>query len=90
MPSPCVPLSAGLRVLAFPCNQFGAQEPWTIDDIASHVRQTYDVQFEIFDKVKCRSHPLTRKVDVNGQNAHPLFKWLKKQVGLQDITWNFQ
>ena len=72
----------GLVVLGFPCNQFGAQEPGTSDDIASFCQLNYGVTF-----------PLYEKVDVNGPNAHPLFRWLTSVapgvLGTRAIKWNF-
>uniref|UniRef100_A0ACD6B6X0 Glutathione peroxidase 4b n=1 Tax=Oncorhynchus kisutch TaxID=8019 RepID=A0ACD6B6X0_ONCKI len=72
----------GLRILGFPCNQFGGQEPGTEVEIKEFVKQ-FDVQFDMFSKI-----------DVNGDSAHPLFKWLKEQpkgkgtLG-NNIKWNF-
>ncbi|KAL4111177.1 hypothetical protein PRIC1_002858 [Phytophthora ramorum] len=71
----------GFTVLGFPCNQFGAQEPGTAEEILKFTREKYHVTF-----------PLFTKVDVNGDNAHPLFKFLKKQLDgfvTNDIKWNF-
>ncbi|MEY4268945.1 MAG: hypothetical protein RLZZ58_161 [Pseudomonadota bacterium] len=72
----------GFEVLAFPCNQFGAQEPGDAAEIANFCSLTYDVSF-----------PLMAKVDVNGSNADPLFTYLKKQqagfLGTSGIKWNF-
>jgi len=72
----------GLVVLAFPCNQFGAQEPGDAAEIASFCSLSYDVGFPLFDKV-----------EVNGGQAHPLFEWLKAQapglLGSRAIKWNF-
>lgn len=70
----------GLRILAFPCNQFGGQEPGTHDEILQFTKKR-DVKFDLFEKV-----------DVNGDDAHPLWKFLKKSQGgtLGDfIKWNF-
>uniref|UniRef100_A0A1B6MRQ9 Glutathione peroxidase n=2 Tax=Graphocephala atropunctata TaxID=36148 RepID=A0A1B6MRQ9_9HEMI len=70
----------GLRILAFPCNQFGGQEPGTNADICTFVSK-FNAKFDFFDKV-----------DVNGDNAHPLWKYLKHKQGgtLGDaIKWNF-
>ncbi|XP_015171953.1 PREDICTED: probable phospholipid hydroperoxide glutathione peroxidase [Polistes dominula] len=67
--------SSGLKILAFPSNQFGGQEPGTSQDILNFVKK-YNVTFDMFEKV-----------DVNGNNAHPLWKWLTKQDG--NIKWNF-
>jgi glutathione peroxidase len=75
----------GLVVLGFPCNQFGAQEPGTEEEIAQFCELNYGVSFPIF-----------AKIDVNGPDAHPLYKFLRKQksgilgaVGLDSIKWNF-
>ena len=60
----------GLRILAFPCNQFGGQEPGSSEDIKNFVKQ-YNVTFDMFEKI-----------DVNGSKEHPLFTYLKnKQAG---------
>jgi glutathione peroxidase-family protein len=66
-------------VLAFPCNQFGEQEPNPDEEIKKQVTQKFGVTF-----------PLMSKIDVNGPKAHPLFKFLKKQLGGGDIKWNFE
>ncbi len=72
----------GLNVLAFPCNQFGNQEPGTNAEIAEFARSTYDVDF-----------PMFAKIDVNGDDAAPLYQWLRAQAadeeGNADIGWNF-
>lgn len=72
----------GVEVLAFPCNQFGAQEPGDEKEIASFCSLNYGVSF-----------PMFAKVDVNGENAHPLYKFLKKEkkglAGSEAIKWNF-
>jgi glutathione peroxidase len=72
----------GLVILGFPCNQFGAQEPGSEDDIASFCELNYGVTF-----------PLFAKVDVNGPSAHPLFQALKAAapglLGSEGIKWNF-
>ena len=72
----------GFAVLAFPCNQFGAQEPGDSEEIASFCRLTYDVTFPVF-----------AKIDVNGADAAPLFRHLKKSakgvLGSEAIKWNF-
>lgn len=72
----------GVTVLGFPCNQFGAQEPGTADDIGAFCEKNYGVTF-----------PLFAKIDVNGNGTHPLFAALKKQapglLGTQAIKWNF-
>ncbi|XP_060520010.1 uncharacterized protein LOC132698128 [Cylas formicarius] len=72
--------SKGLRILAFPCNQFGGQEPGSNEEICEFVSKR-NVNFDMFDKV-----------NVNGSDAHPLFKYLKYKQGgtLGDfIKWNF-
>ncbi len=72
----------GLAVLGFPCNQFGNQEPGSNDDVAQFCEINYGVTF-----------PMFAKVDVNGNDAHPLFQWLKKQtpglLGSEGVKWNF-
>jgi glutathione peroxidase len=72
----------GLAVLGFPCNQFGAQEPGDEAEIANFCSLTYDVSF-----------PMFAKVDVNGDNTHPLFQFLKVAkpglLGTEGIKWNF-
>lgn len=71
----------GLVVIGFPCNQFGSQDPGTNDEIGAFCQKNYGVSF-----------PMMAKVDVNGADAHPVFKWLKDQKGglLTDgIKWNF-
>ncbi|MEB3204334.1 MAG: glutathione peroxidase [Candidatus Sericytochromatia bacterium] len=72
----------GLVVLGFPCNQFGAQEPGSPEDIANFCSVNYGVTF-----------PMFAKVDVNGDAAHPLFQHLKRAqkgiLGTEAIKWNF-
>lgn len=72
----------GFEILAFPCNQFGSQEPGDNEEIRSFCKLNYDVTFPIFDKV-----------DVNGENTHPIYKYLKENVkgilNSKDIKWNF-
>ena len=72
----------GFSVLGFPCNQFGAQEPGDAAEIANFCSLTYDVTF-----------PVYAKIDVNGDNAAPLFEALKKAapgvLGSKGIKWNF-
>jgi glutathione peroxidase len=71
----------GFTVLAFPCNQFGRQESGTNQEIKEFVKQ-YNVSFPMFDKI-----------NVNGPEAHPLYKWLKDvlpgSLGIKGIKWNF-
>ncbi len=72
----------GLQVLGFPCNQFGRQDPGSNDDIQSFCQVNYGVSF-----------PMFAKLDVNGRNAHPLFRFLKTEakgtLGTEAIKWNF-
>ena len=72
----------GFTVLAFPCNQFSAQEPGDAEEIAGFCKLNYDVTF-----------PLFAKIDVNGPSAHPLYEYLKGQklgfAGTRSIKWNF-
>lgn len=72
----------GLAVLGFPCNQFGAQEPGTAQEIGSFCEKNYGVTFPIF-----------ARVDVNGPNVHPLYRFLKQAkpgiFGTERIKWNF-
>lgn len=71
----------GFEVLGFPCNQFGGQEPGTNEEIKSFCTSYYSVTF-----------PMFAKIEVNGENADPLYKYLKsEQTGLitDDIKWNF-
>ncbi len=70
-------------MLAFPCNQFGAQEPGTDEEILEFATSTYDVNFPMFSKI-----------EVNGDGAAPLYKLLKQaqpsDADSPDITWNFE
>ena len=72
----------GLAVLGFPCNQFGKQEPGGAQEIASFCQKNYGVSFQMFDKI-----------EVNGENAHPLYQWLTREapgvLGTEAIKWNF-
>jgi len=71
----------GLEILAFPCNQFGRQEPGTDAEIRGFCERNYAVTF-----------PLFSKIEVNGEGAHPLYKYLKSEAkGLlgDNIKWNF-
>ena len=71
----------GLVILGFPCNQFGNQEPGDSKDIAEGCLLNYGVSFPMFSKV-----------EVNGKNAHPVFKYLKHELGGifgSSIKWNF-
>lgn len=72
----------GLEILAFPCNQFGRQEPGNEKMIQEFCELNFGVSF-----------PLHSKIDVNGNNAHPLFQYLKDEArgifGSRKIKWNF-
>ena len=72
----------GLEVLGFPCNQFGAQEPGSNEEVKSFCDVNYNVSFKMFNKI-----------DVNGSDASPLFKFLKHEspgiMGTEAIKWNF-
>ena len=72
----------GFLVLGFPCNQFGSQEPGTESEIKNFCETNYSVKF-----------PLFSKIDVNGSQAHPLYKFLEKAkpgiLGTEGIKWNF-
>ncbi len=72
----------GLVVVGFPCNQFGEQDAGSNDEIASFCQLNYGVSF-----------PMMAKVDVNGDAAHPLWKWLAREapglLGSKSIKWNF-
>jgi glutathione peroxidase len=71
----------GFLVLGFPCNQFAGQEPGTADQIAAICRRNYGVSF-----------PMFAKIEVNGDEAHPLYKWLRTEddvPGGEEIEWNF-
>jgi len=72
----------GFMVLAFPCNQFGAQEPGTEAEIMQFCSTKYDVTFPMFSKL-----------EVNGPSRHPLYAWLTAQAtapdGAGDVKWNF-
>jgi len=72
----------GLTVLAFPCNQFGRQERGSADEIGEFCDKNFHVTF-----------PVMGKVNVNGEQAEPIWQWLKAQapgvLGTQSIKWNF-
>lgn len=72
--------SQGFEVLAFPCNQFGAQEPGSDAEIKKFA-EAYGVKFPMFSKI-----------DVNGPNTHPFYKYMKETKGSfpsSDLKWNF-
>ena len=72
----------GFEILAFPCNQFGSQEPGTATEIQEFCQLNYKVSFPMFEKI-----------EVNGNDAHPLYDCLKSQakglLGSTSIKWNF-
>ena len=72
----------GFEVLAFPCNQFGGQEPGNAEEIEQFCKVNFGLTF-----------PLMQKVDVNGADASPLFDWMKREapglMGSKAIKWNF-
>jgi glutathione peroxidase len=72
----------GLEILGFPCNQFGAQEPGSAEQIQNFCSTNYGVTFPMFEKT-----------DVNGDGSHPLYLYLKDQapgiLGTTGIKWNF-
>jgi glutathione peroxidase len=72
----------GLVVLGFPCNQFGSQDPGSNEEIASFCQLNFGVSF-----------PMMAKIDVNGAQAHPLYRWLTAEapglLGSKAIKWNF-
>jgi glutathione peroxidase len=72
----------GFVVLGFPCNQFGGQEPGSAAEIGAFCQKNYGVTFPMFEKI-----------DVNGDDAHPLYRWLKQSapgvLGSERIKWNF-
>jgi len=74
--------SRGLVVLGFPCNQFGAQDSGSNEEIGAFCQRNYGVSFQMMEKI-----------DVNGAEAHPLYKWLAAEapglLGSKAIKWNF-
>jgi len=74
--------NSGFSVLGFPCNQFGGQEPGSESDIAEFCSLNYQVTF-----------PMFAKIEVNGEAAHPLYRYLKSEakglLGTEAIKWNF-
>ncbi len=72
----------GFEVLGFPCNQFGKQEPGDAAQIGSFCEKNFGVTFPLFEKI-----------EVNGANAHPLYRWLTGEapgvLGIEAIKWNF-
>jgi len=75
----------GFEILGFPCNQFGGQEPGVAGEIEAFCKENYDVSFPMFEKI-----------EMNGANAHPLYRYLKEcrpgllgVIGASGIKWNF-
>ena len=72
----------GFEIMAFPCNQFGGQEPGSADEIAEFCKVNFGLSF-----------PVMGKIDVNGANETPLYAWLKGEapglMGTKGIKWNF-
>jgi len=72
----------GLEILAFPCNQFGGQEPGSSEEIQQFCDLNYKTSFPLFEKI-----------EVNGENSHPLYQYLKIEqkgiLGTEAIKWNF-
>lgn len=72
----------GFEVIAFPCNQFGGQEPGSADEIAEFCKVNFGLSF-----------PLMGKIEVNGAGADPLYDWLKTEapgvMGTKSVKWNF-
>ena len=72
----------GLMVIAFPCNQFGSQEPGSNEEIAEQCELSFHTTFQMMSKI-----------DVNGTTAHPLYQWLTNEapglLGSEAIKWNF-
>jgi glutathione peroxidase len=72
----------GLMVVAFPCNQFGSQEPGSNEEIAQQCEMSFNTTFQMMSKI-----------DVNGNTAHPLYQWLTSEapglLGSEVIKWNF-
>ncbi len=71
--------SDSVIVIAFPCNQFGNQEPGTNQEIKNFCTSVYGITF-----------PISQKVEVNGPNTHPIYKHCKDITGRGDIGWNFE
>lgn len=71
----------GLRILAFPCNDFGEQEPGTMEEIEQFCSVNYGVSFQLFQKIHCL-----------GPDRHPLYVWLvsRAEPPHEDVKWNFE
>jgi glutathione peroxidase len=68
----------GLVIIGFPCNQFGNQEPGTDAEIKEFCQTNYGVDFL-----------MSTKIDVNGENAHPIYKYLLSEAKVEKVDWNF-
>jgi len=83
LPTDLKPSHPDFEILAFPCNQFGNQDPGSNDDIQSFCQLNYGVSF-----------PVLGKTDVNGASTEPVWEWMKSSkpgiMGLQRIKWNFE
>jgi len=71
--------SDSVVVLGFPCNQFGNQEPGTTEEIKAFCTNIYGITF-----------PISQKVEVNGPNAHEIYKYCKDSANVTNIGWNFE
>ena len=71
--------SDSVVVIGFPCNQFGNQEPGTTEEIKAFCTNIYGITF-----------PISQKVEVNGPNAHIVYKYCKENAGVTNIGWNFE
>lgn len=73
-------LGKDFEIIGFPCNQFANQEPGTDEEIANFCKTNFDVTFQ-----------LSSKIDVNGENAHPIYKYLRSVAkNEEEISWNFE
>jgi glutathione peroxidase len=68
-----------LVVIGFPCNQFGEQEPGTDEEIKNFCSTNYSVTF-----------PISKKIEVNGPNTHPIYSYCKEVTSVNNISWNFE
>jgi len=71
--------SQGFEILAFPCNQFGEQEPGTNEEIKEFCSNHYNITFKIMDKI-----------DVNGENTSPIYRLIKSALNVNKLEWNFE
>lgn len=73
----------GFRVLCFPCNQFGSQEPWDLPKIRNFVETNFNLP-------QSKSFQIGEKIEVNGPGTAPLYNWLRNETGEHgDVKWNF-